>query len=130
MLPAAHGVAAVSLRCSLVFELYLQVLGELVEKSGYSPQAAAELHKQLYRQKLNQLVAKKKITADEQEDLKRIRRILCIPADMATQVRGTHIHACMGFCSTRHPVSLVLHAWKWTSRYWVGRIPSSLHGLC
>eukprot|EP00878_Enallax_costatus_P008337 GHUV01008715.1.p1 GENE.GHUV01008715.1~~GHUV01008715.1.p1 ORF type:complete len:884 (+),score=360.27 GHUV01008715.1:261-2912(+) len=63
-----------------------QVLGELVEKSGYSPQAAAELHKQLYRQKLNQLVAKKKITDAEQEDLKRIRRILCIPADAANQV--------------------------------------------
>jgi hypothetical protein len=29
-----------------------QVLGELVEASGYSPQAAAELHKQLYRQKV------------------------------------------------------------------------------
>lgn len=57
-------------------------------KSGYSPQAAAELHKQLYRQKLQQLVAKKKLTADEQEELKRIRRILCIPTDAANQVRG------------------------------------------
>lgn len=44
----------------------MQVLGELVEKSGYSPQAAAELHKQLYRQKLTGLVAKKKLTEDEQ----------------------------------------------------------------
>lgn len=43
-----------------------QVLGELVEKSGYSPQAAAELHKQLYRQKLMTLVAKKKLTEEEQ----------------------------------------------------------------
>jgi hypothetical protein len=65
----------------------MQVLGELVEKSGYSPQAAAELHKQLYRTKLQQLVAKKKLTGNEQEELKRIRRILCIPADVAAQVR-------------------------------------------
>jgi hypothetical protein len=43
-----------------------QVLGELVEKSGYSPQAAAELHKQLYRQKLMGLVAKKKLSEEEQ----------------------------------------------------------------
>jgi hypothetical protein len=66
--------------------LFLQLLGELVEKSGYSPQAAAELHKQLYRTKLQQLVAKKKLSQDEQEELKRIRRILCIPADVASQV--------------------------------------------
>ncbi|KAF8060559.1 SULTR2 [Scenedesmus sp. PABB004] len=67
-----------------------QVLGELVERSGYSPQAAAELHKSLYRTKLGQLVAKKKLTPEEQEELKRIRRILCIPGDAAAQVlRGT-----------------------------------------
>jgi hypothetical protein len=66
--------------------ILLQLLGELVEKSGYSPQAAAELHKQLYRTKLQQLVAKKKLTPEEQEELKRIRRILCIPADVAAQV--------------------------------------------
>jgi hypothetical protein len=38
----------------------------LVEKSGYSPQAAGEYHKQLYRQKVMGLVAKKKLTEDEQ----------------------------------------------------------------
>lgn len=110
MLPAAHGVAAVSSICSLVFELYLQVLGELVEKSGYSPQAAAELHKQLYRQKLNQLVAKKKITADEQEDLKRIRRILCIPADMATQVRVRRVDVWLVVCLASYLATSSLHA--------------------
>lgn len=31
-------------------------------------------------------MAKKKITDSEQEDLKRIRRILCIPTDAANQV--------------------------------------------
>eukprot|EP00879_Flechtneria_rotunda_P009976 GHRR01010432.1.p1 GENE.GHRR01010432.1~~GHRR01010432.1.p1 ORF type:complete len:735 (+),score=296.51 GHRR01010432.1:437-2641(+) len=66
-----------------------QVLGELVQASGYSPQAAAELHKSLYRQKLQQLVAKKKLTAEDEEDLKRIRRILCIPGDVAGQVMRT-----------------------------------------
>jgi hypothetical protein len=32
-----------------------QVLGELVGRSGFSPEAALELHKSLYRQKLNQV---------------------------------------------------------------------------
>jgi hypothetical protein len=64
----------------------VQVLGELVDKSGYSPQAAAELHKQLYRQKVQQLVAKKKLTSEDNAELARIRRILCIPPDVANQV--------------------------------------------
>ncbi|WIA15162.1 hypothetical protein OEZ85_001848 [Tetradesmus obliquus] len=63
-----------------------QLLGELVEKSGYSPQAAAELHKQLYRTKLQQLVAKKKLSSEEQQELTRIRRILCITPEVASQV--------------------------------------------
>ena len=70
-----------------------QVLGKLVEDSGFSPEAAADLHKQLYRQKLNQLVSKKKLTSGDQEELKRIRRILCISTDVASQVgrgRGWH----------------------------------------
>jgi hypothetical protein len=69
--------------------LHIQVLGELVEASGFSPEAAAELHKQLYRQKLQQLVAKRKLTADDTTELKRIRRILCIPTDTAKAVMKT-----------------------------------------
>jgi hypothetical protein len=64
----------------------LKVLGKLVEDSGFSPEAAADLHKQLYRQKLNQQVSKKKLTNEDLEELKRIRRILCIPQDVADQV--------------------------------------------
>jgi len=63
-----------------------EVLGKLVGDSGFSPEAAADLHKQLYRQKLNQLVSKKKLTSGDQEELKRIRRILCISTDVASQV--------------------------------------------
>jgi Chloroplast envelope transporter len=62
------------------------VLGELVQRAGYSPQAAAELHRSLYRTKLASLVAKQRITEPEAEDLKRIRRILCLPSDVASQV--------------------------------------------
>jgi len=32
-----------------------KVLADLIERSGYSPEMAAELHKSLYRQKLNQV---------------------------------------------------------------------------
>jgi hypothetical protein len=32
-----------------------QVLADLLARSGFSPEAAAELHKSLYRQKLNQV---------------------------------------------------------------------------
>jgi hypothetical protein len=53
----------------------LQALGELVEKSGYSPQAAGEYHKQLYRQKVMGLVAKKKLTEDEQVSKPRESRV-------------------------------------------------------
>jgi hypothetical protein len=34
-----------------------QVLGELVGRSGFSPEAALELHKGLYRSKVNQVGA-------------------------------------------------------------------------
>jgi hypothetical protein len=73
--------------------LQTQLLGELVKKSGYSPQAAAELHKQLYRQKMMGLVAKKKLSEEEQADLKRVRRILCIPQEVANQVRPSNADA-------------------------------------
>jgi len=52
----------------------------------FGPEAALELHKQLYRTKMVSLVEKGKLTETDQEDLKRIRRILCIPADVANKV--------------------------------------------
>ncbi|GBF94257.1 110 kDa translocon of chloroplast envelope inner membrane [Raphidocelis subcapitata] len=66
-----------------------QVLGDLVGRSGFSPEAALELHKSLYRQKITQLVAKKKLTDADAQDLDRIRRILCIPSDAAKEVMRT-----------------------------------------
>ena len=45
-----------------------------------------ELHKQLYRTKMISLVEKGKLTDADQEDLKRIRRILCITTDAANKV--------------------------------------------
>ena len=62
-------------------------LAELVRKSGFSADAAEALHRQLYRQKLAQLAAKKALTDADEADLARIRRILCIPQDAADEVR-------------------------------------------
>ncbi|KAI8475724.1 MAG: hypothetical protein J3K34DRAFT_517150 [Monoraphidium minutum] len=63
-----------------------KALSDMIEKSGFSAEAAAELHKSLYRQKVNQLVAKKKLTDQDDADLARIRRILCVPDDAAAEV--------------------------------------------
>lgn len=52
----------------------------------FSPEAALELHKQLYRTKMISLVEKGKLTETDQDDLKRIRRILCITSDTANKV--------------------------------------------
>eukprot|EP00877_Chromochloris_zofingiensis_P006644 jgi/Chrzof1/2232/Cz11g07180.t1_TIC110[v5.2] len=62
------------------------VLQDLCERSGFGPEAALEFHKQLYRQKLQQLLTKKKLTDEDSEELKRIRRILCIRKEDADAV--------------------------------------------
>lgn len=61
----------------------------------FRPEAALELHRQLYKQKVVSLLTLKGQLSDgDAEDLKRIRRILCIPADVAKKVgaRGTEVH--------------------------------------
>ena len=55
-------------------------------KVRFGPEAALELHKQLYRTKLASLVENGRLTASDQTDLKRIRRILCISDDAAKKV--------------------------------------------
>lgn len=62
------------------------VLQGLCEKVRFGPEAAFELHKQLYRGKMMTLVDKGRLTDADAADLKRIRRILCISDDMANQV--------------------------------------------
>jgi hypothetical protein len=43
----------------------LQVLGSLCAKARFAPEAAFEMHKQLYKSKLNSLLGKRKITDEE-----------------------------------------------------------------
>lgn len=64
------------------------VLQTLCEKVRFRPEAALELHRQLYKQKVVSLLTLKGQLSDgDAEDLKRIRRILCIPADVAKKVQ-------------------------------------------
>uniref|UniRef100_A0A7S0S6E9 Uncharacterized protein n=1 Tax=Chlamydomonas leiostraca TaxID=1034604 RepID=A0A7S0S6E9_9CHLO len=59
-----------------------EVLGSLCERVRFSPEAALELHKGLYKTKLNTLLMEKKTLSDtDGTELARIRRILCLPAD-------------------------------------------------
>jgi hypothetical protein len=62
------------------------VLQDLCQRSGFSPEAALALHRTLYRQKMAQLAAKKRLTDADEADLARIRRVLCIPPAVAAEV--------------------------------------------
>lgn len=62
------------------------VLQSLCERSHFGPESAAKLHLQLYKQKLASIVEKRKIGADDEKDLQRIRRVLCIPNAEANKV--------------------------------------------
>lgn len=63
------------------------VLSTLCDKVRFSPEAAMEMHRQLYKQKLASLVDKKVLSDADDNDLKRVRRILCITADVAKRVQ-------------------------------------------
>ncbi|CAL8468289.1 g7829 [Coccomyxa elongata] len=56
-----------------------EVLGQLCDRLNFDDEAAAQLHKQLYSEKLTSLVEKKKITEEDSTELDRLRRLLCIP---------------------------------------------------
>lgn len=62
------------------------VLAALAARVRFSPEAATELHKQLYRAKMASLVEKGKLTEGDRADLVRIRRILCLPEELALKV--------------------------------------------
>ncbi|EFJ41589.1 hypothetical protein VOLCADRAFT_98450 [Volvox carteri f. nagariensis] len=66
------------------------VLQSLCDKVRFRPEAALELHRQLYKAKLSALLEARRghggLTDGDVEDLKRIRRILCLPADVAKKV--------------------------------------------
>jgi len=62
------------------------VLQDLCRRSGFAPEAALVLHRTLYRQKMAQLAAKRRLTDADEADLARIRRVLCVPAAVAAEV--------------------------------------------
>lgn len=64
-----------------------QVLQALCERCKFSPEAAFEFHKSLYRQQVTALISKGKVTDEDEAKLKRIRRILCISNDTAKKVQ-------------------------------------------
>ncbi|PNW77802.1 hypothetical protein CHLRE_10g452450v5 [Chlamydomonas reinhardtii] len=67
------------------------VLQQLCDKVRFRPEAALELHRQLYKAKMASLLESRRgrggLTDADAEDLKRIRRILCLPADVAKKVQ-------------------------------------------
>lgn len=54
------------------------VLSELVDKMRFDADAAKALHESLYRQKLATLLEKKRLTDEDDEELQRLQRLLCI----------------------------------------------------
>lgn len=56
-----------------------EVLGDLVDRVRWDSDAALELHKLLYRQKLSSVLEKKSLTDDDAEELSRLQRLLCVP---------------------------------------------------
>ncbi len=62
------------------------MLQSLCERTGFSPESAFNLHKQLFRQRVEQLLAKKRLTDEDDADIKRIRRILCITDEAANRI--------------------------------------------
>ena len=58
-----------------------EILEELCDKLNFDPDAAAALHKQLYRERLTSVVADKKISGD-----------LCLPHESQLIVRPSHRH--------------------------------------
>ncbi|KAL6774241.1 hypothetical protein ACKKBG_A24285 [Auxenochlorella protothecoides x Auxenochlorella symbiontica] len=56
------------------------VLGDLVERVGFDPSAAAALHAGLYRQKLAALLEKRALSDADAGELDRLQRLLCVPA--------------------------------------------------
>ncbi|KAK9829243.1 hypothetical protein WJX72_004725 [[Myrmecia] bisecta] len=62
------------------------VLEQLCEKLRFSPEAAGALHKNLYKQKLDTLLEKRKLTDSDAAELDRLRRLMCIPKKDITQL--------------------------------------------
>lgn len=81
------------------------VLQMLCDRVRFRPEAALELHRQLYKSKMMTLLEARKghggLTDADVEELKRIRRILCLPVDIAKKVGAWYVWLCG--CVYRQP---------------------------
>eukprot|EP01025_Chloroclados_australasicus_P017172 TRINITY_DN18743_c1_g1_i1.p1 TRINITY_DN18743_c1_g1~~TRINITY_DN18743_c1_g1_i1.p1 ORF type:complete len:1134 (-),score=210.36 TRINITY_DN18743_c1_g1_i1:514-3858(-) len=57
------------------------ILNELIQKIRFDGPTALDLHMSLYRQKLESVLENQVITDEEEAELDRLRRLLCIPQD-------------------------------------------------
>ena len=58
------------------------VLQSICEKLQFPPEVAADVNKENYRTKMEQVMEKKKLTDEDVEALSRVRRLLCVPKDV------------------------------------------------
>jgi len=63
-----------------------EMLGELVEKVQWDGEAALALHESLYRQKLSSFLEKSHITNEEDAELARLQKILCVPNEVRNSI--------------------------------------------
>lgn len=63
-----------------------ELLGELCDQVGFDADAAAALHSSLFRQKLATLLEKKKLTDEDDAELSKLQRLLCIQPEERAQV--------------------------------------------
>ena len=70
-----------------------EVLGELCDLLKLDPASAASLHSSLYRQKLATILEKKYISDADDEDLQKMRRMLCL---QKADVAAVHKELCGG----------------------------------
>ena len=61
------------------------VLQQICEALQFPPELAAEVNKENYRTKMEQVMEKKSLTDEDVEALSRVRRLLCVPKDVVDQ---------------------------------------------
>lgn len=62
-----------------------KVLQSICEKLQFPPEVAAEVNKENYRTKMEQVMEKKMLTDEDVEALGRVRRLLCVPKDVVDE---------------------------------------------
>lgn len=63
------------------------VLQKLCDRVRFKPELAALMHKSMYKQKVETILAEeKKITDERDEELSRLRKLMCIP-----EVKKSHL---------------------------------------